>query len=73
VIWGSYVGETAFDLIRLCINNYNIQVDQNGGPLQNKETKLQPIFMVTTMHQRYQSLYYPTNAHNVKLRAIKTY
>jgi len=23
-------------------------------------------FMVTTVHQRYQSLYFPTNAHNVK-------
>jgi len=24
------------------------------------------IFMVITLHQQYQSLYYPTNTHNVK-------
>jgi len=32
------------------------------------------IFMVITVHQWYQSLYFPTNAHNVKyVQLIKTH
>jgi len=31
-------------------------------------------FMVTTMHQWYQTIYCPTNAHNIKKRrVIKTF
>ena len=36
------------------------------GSDNKSEIKLKVIFMITTVHQWYQSLYYPTNAHNVK-------
>ena len=39
-MWRNYADKIAFDWIKLRINGYNVRVDQNGGLLQNTETKL---------------------------------